>query len=325
MAWLAECERRLIRQGAACARSIVSWPPLHNAIGNWQLNGIRSLARYACTRHQMCGERLKQLSRSSIARRRRQRSAGMWIRAAAGTDLPNVPAGLSASTPIHQPPARQLVLPGRDHHDAELERDAPRGSLGSWHAVHSRLPTGHCRPLSSSTRSGAFYLTSSCAGPSRSSCAGKWATIFGSDCLEVCPWNRFAREGKLMKAHADQDWPGRLAGAAGFGRSRVQARFAGTLILRAGRRGLGATCAWRWEMLRRAGFAGLQEAARDLTAGGGTRRWAIERFRQGGRPLLKRLQLLCREGLGATADGARTAFTCSAITAEPWLPQLCRM
>src|SRR5208337_1480474 len=27
--------------------------------------------------------------------------------------------------------------------------------------------------------------------------------IFGcDDCLAVCPWNRFAREGKMMKAHA---------------------------------------------------------------------------------------------------------------------------
>jgi epoxyqueuosine reductase len=30
--------------------------------------------------------------------------------------------------------------------------------------------------------------------------------IFGcDDCLAVCPWNRFAREGQLMKAHAKQE------------------------------------------------------------------------------------------------------------------------
>jgi epoxyqueuosine reductase len=64
--------------------------------------------------------------------------------------------------------------------------------------------------------------------------------IFGcDDCLQVCPWNRFAREGQMMKKHARPD----LAQAdllelfsldeAGFKR-----RFARTPMLRAKRRGL---------------------------------------------------------------------------------------
>jgi epoxyqueuosine reductase len=64
--------------------------------------------------------------------------------------------------------------------------------------------------------------------------------IFGcDDCLQVCPWNLFAREGQMMKKHARPD----LAQAdllelfsldeAGFKR-----RFAGTPMLRAKRRGL---------------------------------------------------------------------------------------
>ncbi len=64
--------------------------------------------------------------------------------------------------------------------------------------------------------------------------------IYGcDDCLAVCPWNRFAQEGRLMKEHARPD----LAApdliellsldAAGFRR-----RFAGTPMLRAKRRGL---------------------------------------------------------------------------------------
>jgi epoxyqueuosine reductase len=64
--------------------------------------------------------------------------------------------------------------------------------------------------------------------------------IFGcDDCLAVCPWNRFAREGKLVKAHAHPELAAldliellQLDGA-GF-----KARFAGTPILRAKRRGL---------------------------------------------------------------------------------------
>jgi epoxyqueuosine reductase len=64
--------------------------------------------------------------------------------------------------------------------------------------------------------------------------------VFGcDDCLAVCPWNRFAREGSMMKAHARDD----LAQVdllelleldeAGFRR-----RFDGTPLLRAKRRGL---------------------------------------------------------------------------------------
>jgi epoxyqueuosine reductase len=64
--------------------------------------------------------------------------------------------------------------------------------------------------------------------------------IFGcDDCLEVCPWNRFAREGRQMSSHAqpDLDTPNLLdllaLDDAGFKR-----RFADTPILRTKRRGL---------------------------------------------------------------------------------------
>jgi len=64
--------------------------------------------------------------------------------------------------------------------------------------------------------------------------------IYGcDDCLAVCPWNRFAREGSLMKAHerADLATPELLEllalDEAGFKR-----RFAGTPILRTKRKGL---------------------------------------------------------------------------------------
>lgn len=64
--------------------------------------------------------------------------------------------------------------------------------------------------------------------------------IYGcDDCLAACPWNRFAREGSLMKAHARTDLaqPDLLEllalDDAGF-----KARFAGTPILRTKRRGL---------------------------------------------------------------------------------------
>ena len=64
--------------------------------------------------------------------------------------------------------------------------------------------------------------------------------IFGcDDCLAACPWNRFAREGHLMKPHAwpDLEQPDLIEllqlDEAGF-----KSRFAGTPVLRTKRRGL---------------------------------------------------------------------------------------
>lgn len=64
--------------------------------------------------------------------------------------------------------------------------------------------------------------------------------IFGcDDCLAACPWNRFARQGRLMAAHvrADLAEPDLLELLA-LDRSGFKARFAGTPILRTKRRGL---------------------------------------------------------------------------------------
>lgn len=64
--------------------------------------------------------------------------------------------------------------------------------------------------------------------------------IFGCDeCLAVCPWNKFAREGRLMQQYARSDLkqPDLIEllklDAAGF-----KARFSGTPLLRSKRRGL---------------------------------------------------------------------------------------
>ena len=64
--------------------------------------------------------------------------------------------------------------------------------------------------------------------------------IYGcDDCLAVCPWNRFARDGALMKTHAraDLNQPGLLALLA-LDEAGFRAKFAGTPILRTKRRGL---------------------------------------------------------------------------------------
>jgi epoxyqueuosine reductase len=64
--------------------------------------------------------------------------------------------------------------------------------------------------------------------------------IYGcDDCLAICPWNRFAREGNLMKLHARPDLtaPDQIEllqlDEAGF-----KSRFAGTPVARTKRRGL---------------------------------------------------------------------------------------
>jgi epoxyqueuosine reductase len=64
--------------------------------------------------------------------------------------------------------------------------------------------------------------------------------IYGcDDCLAVCPWNRFAREGNLMKAHArsELDSPD-LIGLLQLDENNFRSRFANSPILRTKRRGL---------------------------------------------------------------------------------------
>ncbi len=64
--------------------------------------------------------------------------------------------------------------------------------------------------------------------------------IFGcDDCLAVCPWNRFAREGGLMKAHARADLAAPdLIELLQLDEAGFRSRFAGTPVWRTKRRGL---------------------------------------------------------------------------------------
>ena len=64
--------------------------------------------------------------------------------------------------------------------------------------------------------------------------------IYGcDDCLAVCPWNRFAREGRLMKNHARPELATTdLLELLTLDEAAFKQRFAGTPILRTKRRGL---------------------------------------------------------------------------------------
>ena len=125
----------------------------------------------------------------------------------------------------------------------ELEPDAPeQNHCGKCTRCLAACPTNAITaPFQLDARKCISYLTIELKGPIplelRPAIGNR---IFGcDDCLAVCPWNRFAREGQLMQAHSrpERDAPDLIAllqlDEAGF-----TSRFAGTPVLRAKRRGL---------------------------------------------------------------------------------------
>ncbi len=125
----------------------------------------------------------------------------------------------------------------------ELEPDTPeKNRCGSCTRCISACPTqAITAPFQLDARKCISYLTIELKGSIpvelRPAIGNR---IYGcDDCLEACPWNRFAREGKLMRRHArpDLEAPDLLKlldlDDAGFKR-----HFAGTPMLRTKRRGL---------------------------------------------------------------------------------------
>jgi len=90
--------------------------------------------------------------------------------------------------------------------------------------------------------------------------------IFGcDDCLAVCPWNRFAREGALMRSQSADDLatPG-LLDLLRLDEPGFKQRFAGTPILRAKRRGLlRNVCVALGNIGSREELPALEKASRD--------------------------------------------------------------
>jgi epoxyqueuosine reductase len=126
---------------------------------------------------------------------------------------------------------------------AELEPDAPeKNRCGTCSRCISACPTAAIvAPFQLDARRCISYLTIELKGAIplefRPAIGNR---IYGcDDCLAVCPWNKFAREGNLMKEHARPDLAAPdllellVLDDAGF-----KARFAGTPILRTKRRGL---------------------------------------------------------------------------------------
>jgi epoxyqueuosine reductase len=125
----------------------------------------------------------------------------------------------------------------------ELEPDAPeKNHCGKCSRCISACPTNAITaPFQLDARKCISYLTIELKGPIpiefRKAIGNR---IYGcDDCLAVCPWNRFACEGKLMKAHARKDLAQPdLIELLSLDEKQFKSRFAGSPILRTKRRGL---------------------------------------------------------------------------------------
>ena len=126
---------------------------------------------------------------------------------------------------------------------AEIEPDAPETNrCGSCSRCLSACPTmAITAPFQLDARLCISYLTIELKGPIPIELRPLIGNrIFGcDDCLAVCPWNRFAREGELMKHQRRTDLGVLdLAELLRLDEAAFKLRFGGTPIARAKRRGL---------------------------------------------------------------------------------------
>ena len=126
---------------------------------------------------------------------------------------------------------------------AELEPDAPEHNrCGSCTRCLSACPTGALpAPFTLDARRCISYLTIEHRGSIPEDLRPAIGDrIFGcDDCLAACPWNRFAREGFILRAHhrADLARPN-LVEWLDLDDAAFKSRFAGTPLMRTKRRGL---------------------------------------------------------------------------------------
>jgi epoxyqueuosine reductase len=168
-----------------------------------------------------------------------------------------------------------------------LEPDAPeKNRCGSCTRCLAACPTGAIpAPFQLDARRCISYLTIELKGPIPT----EWRAAIGTriygcdDCLAACPWNRFAREGHLMRAHARPDLdPPNLIELLSLDEAGFRRRFAGTPMMRAKRRGLlRNVCVALGNVGDPAALPALDRAASDpepLIAEHA--RWAIEQIRE---------------------------------------------
>ncbi|MEY4386648.1 MAG: tRNA epoxyqueuosine(34) reductase QueG [Verrucomicrobiota bacterium] len=125
----------------------------------------------------------------------------------------------------------------------ELEPDSPeRNRCGTCSRCLATCPTqAITAPFQLDARLCISYLTIELKGAIPESLRPAIGNrIFGcDDCLAVCPWNRFAEEGRLMRKCQRQDLGApELLELLSMDETQFKQRFAGTPMLRAKRRGL---------------------------------------------------------------------------------------
>jgi len=125
----------------------------------------------------------------------------------------------------------------------ELEPDAPeKNRCGTCARCMAACPTqAITAPFELDARKCISYLTIELKGGIPEELRPAMGNrIYGcDDCLEVCPWNRFAKEGRLMKAHARTDFEQPdLIELLALDEPAFKQRFAGTPMIRTKRRGM---------------------------------------------------------------------------------------
>ncbi len=178
------------------------------------------------------------------------------------------------------------ILVGEIITTLELEPDAPeKNRCGSCARCIEACPThAITAPFQLDARRCISYLTIELKGlipiELRPAIGNR---IFGcDDCLAVCPWNRFAHKGKLMKAHARKELAEPdLIELLQLDEAGFKSHFAGTPILRAKRRGfLRNVCVALGNVGDDSALPALRKAAQDsepLIVGHA--RWAMERIK----------------------------------------------
>jgi epoxyqueuosine reductase len=171
----------------------------------------------------------------------------------------------------------------------EIETDAPeKNRCGTCTRCIAACPTEAIRaPFELDARRCISYLTIELKGPIPEELRPAIGTrIYGCDeCLAVCPWNRFAREGNLMKQHLRSDLTAPdLVDLLALDNDQFKRRFANTPMLRTKRRGLlRNVCVALGNMRDRSALPALERAASDpepLVAEHA--RWAIDQIAKAG-------------------------------------------